>query len=63
MTSHGDPRMTTKNAKQMLKSFLLMQRNSEHDNGHSSDLDQRKSGTLSVKTVHKENETSLRKRC
>ena len=31
-----------------------MQRDSEKDNGHSSDLDQRKSGTLLLKTVHKE---------
>ena len=38
---------------------LSMQRDLEQDNGHSSDLDQRKSGTLSVKTVHKENGTEL----
>ena len=57
MTSHGDLRMTTKNAKQMLKSFLSMQRNSEQDNGHFSDLDQKRNGILSVKTVHKENGT------
>ena len=38
---------------------LSMQRDSEQDNGHSSDLDQRKSGTLQVKTVHKENGTKL----
>ena len=36
---------------------LSMQRNSEQDNGHSSDLDRRTSGTLQVKTVHKENGT------
>ena len=56
-TSHGDLRTTRKNASQMLNSFLSMQRDSEQDNGHSSDLDQRKSGTLLVKTVHKENGT------
>ena len=33
---------------------LYAKRDSEQDNGHSSGLDQRKSGTLSVKTVHKE---------
>ena len=37
----------------MLNSFLYLQRDSEQDNGHSSDLDQRKSGALSVKTVHR----------
>ena len=56
-TSHGDQKTTRKNANQMLNSFLSMQRDSEQDNGHSSDLDQRKSGTLSVKIVHKVNGT------
>ena len=36
---------------------LTMQRDSEQDNGHSLGLDQRKSGTLLVQTVHKENGT------
>ena len=52
-------RTTRKNASQMLNSSLSMQRDSEQDNGHSSDLDRRKSGTLLVKTVHKENGTKL----
>ena len=47
-----DLRRTRKNASQMLNSLLSMQRDSEQDNGHSSGLDQRISGTLSVKTVH-----------
>ena len=50
---------TRKNASQMLNSSLSMQRDSEQDNGHSSDLDRRKSGTLLVKTVHMENGTEL----
>ena len=60
-TSHGDLKTTKKNASQMLNSSvsLSMQRDSEQDNGHSSDLDQRKSGTLLVKTVHKEIGTEL----
>ena len=58
-TSHGDLRTTRENASQMLNSFLSMQRDSEQDNGDSSGLDQRKSGTLLVKTVHKENGTEL----
>ena len=56
-TSHGDLKTTKKNASQMLNSSLSMQRDLEQDNGHSSDLDQSKSGTLWVKTVHKENGT------
>ena len=48
-----------KSASQMLNSFLSMQRDLEQDNGHSLDLDRRKSGTLLVKTVHKENGTQL----
>ena len=43
----------------MLNSFLSMRRDLEQDNGHSSVLVQRKSGTLLVKTVHKENGTEL----
>ena len=56
-TSHGDQGTTRKNASQMLHSYLSLQKDSEQDNGHSSGLDQRKSGTLLVKTVHKENVT------
>ena len=62
MTSHGDQKITTKNANQMLNSFLYLQKNSEQDNGHSSYLDQRKSGILSVKIVHKVNGAKWRKR-
>ena len=62
MTSHGDQETTRKNASQMLNAFLYLRKDSEQDNGHSSDLDQRKSGFLSVKTVHKVNGTKWRKR-
>ena len=41
-TSHGDQKTTRKNANQMLNSFLYLQKDSEQDNCHSSDLDQRK---------------------
>ena len=51
-----------KNADQVLSSFLSMQKDFQQDNGHSWDLDQRKSGTLLVKTVHKECGTELRSR-
>ena len=52
-------RTTKKNASQMLNSSLIMERDLEQYNGHSSDLGHRKSGTLSVKTVHKENGTEM----
>ena len=50
-----------KNAIQVLNAFLSMRRDLEQDNGYSSDLDQKRSGTLLVKTVHKENGTELQK--
>ena len=43
----------------MLNSFLSLQRDLEQDDGHSSDLVQKRNGTLLVKTVHKENGTKL----
>ena len=43
----------------MLNLSLSMQRDLEQDNGHSSDLDQKRSGILLVKTVHKENGKEL----
>ena len=49
-------------ASQMLNSFLCMQKDLEKDDGHSLVLDQRKSGTLSVKIVHKVNGTELSRR-
>ena len=44
-----------KNGNPMLDLFLYMRKDSEQDNGHSSDLNRRKSGILSVKIVHKVN--------
>ena len=49
-----------KNASQMLNSFLSMQKDFQQDNGHSSGLDQRKSGTLLVNAVHKKNGQNCR---
>ena len=51
-----------KNANQVLSSFLCLQKDSEQDNGHSSDLDRRKSGVPLMNTVHKENGTELQSR-
>ena len=56
-TSHEDEKTTRENAKQMLTSCLYLQEDLEQDNGHFSALVQRKSGILSVKTVHKVNGT------
>ena len=42
--------------------LVSIQRDSEQDNGHSSNLDQRKSGTLSVKIVHKVNGTKSQRK-
>ena len=50
---------TKKIAGQVLNSFLSVRRDLEQDNGHSSELDQRRSGTLLVKIVHKENGIEL----
>ena len=51
-----------KNVWQMLDSYLCMQEDLEKDNGHSLVLILRKSGTLSMKTVHMESGTKLQKK-
>ena len=58
-----DQKTMKKNAYQMPISFLYMQRDLENDNGHSLVLVLRRSGTLSVKTVHKEYGTILLQGC
>ena len=58
-TSHGDLKTMKKNANQVLSSFLSMQKDSQQDNGHSSDLDQKRNGILLMNTVHKQNGTEL----
>ena len=60
-TSHEDRKTTGKNASQMLNSFLSLRKDSEQDNGHSSRLDQRKSGILSVKSPQGEWNTMAEK--
>ena len=52
-----------KNAWRMPNSFLRMQRDLEKDNGHSLVLALKRSGTVSVKTVHKEYGTIWLKGC
>ena len=58
-----DQETMKKNACQMPNSLLYMQRDLEKDNGHSLVLVLRKSGTRSVKTVHKEYGTIWQKGC
>ena len=48
-----------KNANQVLNSFLSMRKDIQQDNGHSSDLDQKRNVFLLMNTVHKENGTEL----
>ena len=51
-----------KNANQALSSFLSMRKDFHQDNGHSSDLDQKRSGILLTKTnTQGENGTELRR--
>ena len=49
-----------KNANQALSLFLTVRRDFHQDNGHSSDLDQKRNGILLTNTIHKENGTELR---
>ena len=58
-----DQETMKKNACQMPNSLLKMQRDFEKDNGHSLVLVLRKSGTRSVKTVHKKYGTIWQKGC
>ena len=53
-TFHGDPKKMNGHANEALSSFLCMQKDFHQDVGHSSDLDQKRSGTLRVMTVHTE---------
>ena len=57
MTSHED--LQTMNGNVMLTpiSFLKMQEDSHQHDGHSSGLDQKRSGILLMLTKHKENGT------
>ena len=60
-TSPVDPK-TRKNANQVLSSFLSVRKDFQQDNGHSSDLDQKRNGIPLMNTVHKENGTELQSR-
>ena len=56
-TFHGYPKTMNGNANRALSSFLCMQKDFTMENGHSSDLDQKRSGILTMNTNHKENGT------
>ena len=63
MTFSVDQKTTKKNAWQMPNSYLCTQGDLEKDNGHSLVLFPKRSGTVSVKTVHKEHGTIWLKEC
>ena len=54
-TSHGDLKTIKKNANKVLSSFLSMHEDFHQEDGHSSDLDQKRSGILLMIADHKEN--------
>ena len=60
--SWGSKDKKKKNANQVLSSFLSVRKDFQQDNGHSSDLDQKRNGILLMNTVHKENGIELRSR-
>ena len=55
--SWGSKDNENRNANQALSSFLCVQKDFHQENGHSSDLDQKRSGMLLTNTNHKENGT------
>ena len=57
MTSHGDLKTMNGNAMLTPTSFQYMQKDSQQDDGQSSDLDQKRSGVLLTLTDHEENGT------
>ena len=63
MTFPVDQKTTKKNVRQMPNSYLCTREDLEKDNGHLLVLDLKRSGTVSVKTVHKESGTTLLKGC
>ena len=63
MTFPVDQKTTKKNAWQMPNSYLCTREDLEKDNGHLLVLVLKRSGAVSVKTVHKEYVTILLKGC
>ena len=55
MTSHGDLKTMNGNAVLTPTLCLYLQRDSQQDDGHASDLDQKRIGILLMLTDHKEN--------
>ena len=56
-TFHGDLKTMNRNANWAPNSFRLMRKDLEQEDGHFSDLDQKRSGNLLTNTNHKENGT------
>ena len=58
-TSHRNFKKISENANQAPNSFRLMQKDFHREDGHSSDLDQKRRGILLLNVNHKENGTEL----
>ena len=58
-TSHGELKTIKKDANQLFNSSLSMRKDFHQENGHSSDLDQKRNGILLTNINHKENGTEL----
>ena len=56
-TSHGDLKTMNRNANKAPNLFLFMREDFHQEDGHSSDLDQKRSGILLMIANHKENGT------
>ena len=56
-TSHGDLKTMNRNTNLAPISFLFMRKDFHQEDGHSSDLDQKRSGNLFMKANHKVNGT------
>ena len=59
-TSHGDLKTMNRNAMLTPSSLLFVREKFHQEDGHSSDLDQKRSGILLMKANHKDNGTGLR---
>ena len=57
MTSHGEIKTMNGNAVPTPHLYLYLQKDSQKDVGHSSDMDQKRSGILLTLTGHEENGT------
>ena len=60
-TSHGDLKTMYRNANSTPTSFLFLREDFHQEDGHSSDMDQKRSAILLLIAIHKENGTESQK--